>query len=62
MKFHPVNPEMEEVSWQLFLDAASNTLYDGTYSHEYKSKKITDFEKLLSDHSAVKKMTGIKVR
>ena len=47
MKFHPVNPKMEEVSWQLFLDEANNTLYDGTYSHEYKSEKITDFEKLL---------------
>ncbi len=53
--FYPINPGMEEVSWKTFLDEASDKVFEGTYTREYESEIIADFEKLLPDTPPWKK-------
>lgn len=48
--FYPVNPGHEEESWERFFNEAVDRFFAGTYSGEYETKLINEFEKYLPEH------------
>ncbi len=48
--FYPVNPGHEEESWERFFNESVDKFFAGTYSGEYETKLINEFEKYLPEH------------
>lgn len=48
--FYPVNPGHEEESWERFFNESVDRFFAGTYSGEYETKLISEFEKYLPEH------------
>ncbi|QQS35287.1 MAG: HAD hydrolase-like protein [Ignavibacteriales bacterium] len=48
--FYPVNPGHEEESWERFFNESVDRFFAGTYSGEYETKLINEFEKYLPEH------------
>ncbi|MBT4483636.1 MAG: HAD family hydrolase [Candidatus Latescibacteria bacterium] len=47
--FFPVNPGLEENSWELFHNEAADKFHSGEYTKEYEEKLISVFDKLLPE-------------
>jgi phosphoglycolate phosphatase-like HAD superfamily hydrolase len=48
--FYPVNPGHEEESWERFLNESADRFFSGSYSGEYETKLINEFEKYLPEN------------
>ena len=45
--FFPINPGYEENSWELFYHEVADKFLSGEYNHDYETKLIAEFDKLL---------------
>ncbi len=45
--FFPINPGLEEESWERFLNEAAELFHQGRYSAEYEGQRIAEFESRL---------------
>jgi phosphoglycolate phosphatase-like HAD superfamily hydrolase len=48
--FYPVNPGHEEESWERFFNESVDRFFTGSYSGEYETKLINEFEKYLPEN------------
>jgi phosphoglycolate phosphatase-like HAD superfamily hydrolase len=48
--FYPINPGHEEESWERFLNESADRFFSGSYSGEYETKLINEFEKYLPEN------------
>ena len=56
--FFPVNPGLEENSWELFHNEAADKFHNGSYTAEYEDRLISVFEKLLPETPPWKSQTS----
>ena len=49
MMFYPVNPGLEEDSWQRLHEETLDRFFAGTYGGDYEAARIAEFEKLLPE-------------